>query len=83
MMSDDDFLMSEPWLDPGSLDKGGVIEVPQEWEPKLRYPDFWTIPEGKREGLERHEMSVAESSCWRARKFHKSCAAFGKGKNVP
>ena len=52
-------------------------------KPKLRYPDFWTIPEAKREGLERHEMCIAEAQCFRARKFAKLSGAFGKGKNIP
>ena len=52
-------------------------------EPKPKYSDFWTIPEAKREGLERHEMCIAEAQCFRARKFAKLSGAFGKGKNIP
>ena len=78
-MSDEEFLRAEPWTDPGSQHKGGLLEV----EPKCRYPDFWTIPEAKRAGLERHEMSIAEAHCFKARKFSKMSGAFGKGLNVP
>ena len=82
-MSDDEFLKAEPHEEPWSQAKGVNREVAQEWEPKPRYTKFWTMAEDKREGLERHEMSIAEDQCWRARKFGKRTGAFGKGLNLP
>ena len=82
-MSDEEFLRAEPWTqdEPGSQSEGGLKLC--ESEPKCRYPDFWTIPEAKREKLERHEMGVSEAQCFRARKFSKMSGAFGLGKNIP
>ena len=52
-------------------------------EPKPKYSDFWTIPEAKRENLERHEMGISEAQCFRARRFARMSGAFGRGLNVP
>ena len=81
-MSDEEFLRTEPWTqdEPGSQSSGAKL---CEAEPKCRYPDFWTIPEAKREKLERHEMGVSEAQCFRARKFAMMSGAFGRGLNVP
>jgi hypothetical protein len=49
----------------------------------MRYPNFFDMPEGKRERIEVHEMGIAESQAFRARRFAKSSGAFGRGKNVP
>ena len=82
-MADDEFLKAEPHEEPRSQAKGVNREVAQAWEPKPRYTKFWAMAEDKRERLERHEMSIAEDQCWRARKFGKRTGAFGKGLNLP
>ena len=58
-------------------------EVPEGWQPKSRYPDFWAVSDDKREAIERFEMAFAESQCLRARHFAKRTGAFGRGKNIP
>jgi hypothetical protein len=45
----------------------------------MRYPDFFTMLRDKRERLERHEMGMAESQAFRARRFAKASLAFGQG----
>ena len=81
-MSDEEFLSAGPSQEtPGSQNEGGLKLL--EAEPKLRYPDFWTIPEAKREKLERHEMGISEAQCFRARRFAMMSGAFGGGLNVP
>ena len=79
-MSDEEFLRAELWQEP-PMSQGGLQLL--EAEPKCRYPDFWTIPEEKRERLERLEMGIAEAGCFRARKFSEMSGAFGLGKNIP
>ena len=58
-------------------------EINKDWEPKLRYPEFWEKRDEERERLERHEMGICESQAFRARRFAKLSSAFGKGLNVP
>jgi len=58
-------------------------EINKDWEPKVRHPGFLEKPENERERLERHEMGIAESQAFRARKFARSSLAFGTGRNVP
>ena len=65
------------------MNKGGVHEVAKDWEPKLRYPDYWRATGEWREQTERREMGFAEAQCLRARRFARMSGCFGKGKNVP
>ena len=81
-MSDEDFLRAEPWTQDEPRSQSSGVKL-CEAEPKLRYPDFWTIPEAKREKLERHEMGISEAQCFRARRFARMSGAFGRGLNVP